>query len=196
MTGKNWQQTGKALETVVPICTRYDSDGVDVHFLNASNMGAENVRSAQDVYSLFAKVKPSGATPTGKRLGDLLDCYLQGFEANRNAKPLNIICITDGVPSDPARLERTIVSCAKKLDNLRANDRQVGVQFFQVGNDEAATEALEELDNSLVEEWGVRDMVDTVSWRMMNGGSGLTGDGILKCILGAVDCKLDRKRKV
>jgi len=45
----------------------------------------------------------------------------------------------------------------------KAAERQVGVQFFQVGSDEGATKAPEELDNSLVEEHGARDMVDTVS---------------------------------
>jgi len=67
--------------------------------------------------------------------------------------------------------------------------------FFQVGNDEAATESLDELDNALVEEHSVRDMVDTVSWKKMNEGNGLTADGILKVVMGAVDKRLDRKRR-
>jgi hypothetical protein len=70
------------------------------------------------------------------------------------------------------------------------------VQFFQVGTDEAATEALKELDNALVEKWKVRDMVDTINWKAMNGGRGLSGEEVLKVVMGAVDGKLDRKRKV
>jgi uncharacterized protein YegL len=194
MAGSNWAQTSAALAAIVPVCTTYDADGVDIYFLN--HRGKYNgVRSAQQVMGIFSQVSPMGTTPTGLRLGELLRTYMAAFKLNRNIKPLNIICITDGEPTDPAKLERAIVDCAKELDTLDAKERQVGVQFFQVGSDEGATEALEELDNSLVEEHGVRDMVDTVSWKQMNGGHGLTGDGVLKAVMGAIDGKLDRKRK-
>jgi hypothetical protein len=81
-------------------------------------------------------------------------------------------------------LECAIVDCARQLDKLRADARQVGVQFFQVGTDETATEALKELDNVLVEERGVRDMVDTINWKDMNGGRGLSGEEVLKAASG------------
>lgn len=195
MSGSNWSQTSAALAAIVPVCTAYDSDGVDIHFLNNSRPHY-GVRSAGDVMQIFSSVSPFGTTPTGARLGDLLQKYLSAYKKNRAIKPLNIICITDGEPTDPAKLEKAIVKAAKELDVLDARDRQVGIQFFQVGSDESATEALEELDNSLVEEHGVRDMVDTVSWKQMNGGRGLTGDGVLKAVMGAIDGKLDRKRKL
>ena len=128
------------------------------------------------------------------RLGTLMDRYMHAFRANRAIKPMNIICLTDGEPSDPASLERNIVKVARELDKLKARERQIGVQFFQVGDDHVATQALEELDNCLVEEHGVRDMVDTVSWKDLNGE--LTGEKILKAVMGAVDGGLDRKRKL
>jgi hypothetical protein len=71
------------------------------------------------------------------------------------------------------------------------------VQFFQVGNEEGAKEALEELDNGLSKlvKGGVRDIVDTVTWTggssQSEGGVGLTGDGILKAVRrfsGAILC--------
>jgi len=193
MHGSNWSQTASALASIVPICTEYDSDGVDIHFLN-SPTSQQHVRNADEVYQLFSRVSPHGATPTGYRLGTLLDHYMYAFRANRNIKPMNIICITDGEPTDPTTLERNIVRVARELDQLKAKERQVGVQFFQVGDDHAATQALEELDNCLVEEHGVRDMVDTVSWKDLHGG--LTGEGILKAVMGAIDGGLDRKRKL
>ncbi|KAF8543679.1 hypothetical protein BDD12DRAFT_819251 [Trichophaea hybrida] len=195
MSGSNWRQTSAALSTIVPICTTHDSDGVDIHFLNSRLSGVQ-ITSSDQVLGLFQRVTPSGTTPTGARLNALLQTYLNAFRRNQNIKPLNIICITDGEPSDPGKLERAIVKAAKELDDLKAADRQVGVQFFQVGSDEGATEALEDLDNSLVEEHGVRDMVDTVSWKQMNGGRGLSGDGILKAVMGAIDKRLDQKRRL
>ncbi|CAZ84328.1 unnamed protein product [Tuber melanosporum] len=194
MVGSNWRQTSSALAAIVPICTAQDSDGVDIHFLN-HDRSHTNVRSADQLQRIFASVTPRGITPTGRRLGFILDEYLMRYKRNRNIKPLNVIVITDGEPTDPDRLEKNIVKCARELDNVGAKDRQVGVQFFQVGNDEAATESLDELDNALVEEHSVRDMVDTVSWKKMNEGNGLTADGILKVVMGAVDKRLDRKRR-
>lgn len=202
MAGANWRQTADALAAVVPVCTAYDADGVDIHFLNATFVEAlhAGVASAQQVMDIFSRVRPMGATPTGRRLEILLKRYLAAFREAKNrgssVKPLNVICITDGEPTDPDKLERAIISAAQELDRLGAPLEQIGIQFFQVGSDEAATEALEELDNALSEEVGVRDIVDTVSWRKMNQGEGLTGDGILKVVLGGVDRRLDRKRRL
>jgi hypothetical protein len=114
--------------------------------------------------------------------------------SGKEMKPLNLIALTDGVPSDD--VESVLLSAAKKLDKLDAPPYQVGVQFFQVGNEEGAKEALEELDDGLSElvEGGVRDIVDTMTWNSTEGGLSLTGEFILKCLLGAVNRKLDRRR--
>ena len=87
------------------------------------------------------------------------------------------------------------MAVAKKLDQLEAPPYQVGVQFFQVGNEPGAREALEELDDGLSElvEGGVRDIVDTVTWASTEGSISLTGELILKCLLGAVNRRLDRR---
>ena len=57
-----------------------------------------------------------------------------------------------------------------------------------------------ELDDELsnLVDGGIRDIVDTVTWTggtaSSEGGVGLTGDGILKAVLGAVVKRLDRRR--
>jgi len=132
---------------------------------------------------------------------NILKPYLAKLEKDiaqdKETKPLNLIVLTDGVPSDD--VESVLLSAAKKLDKLDAAPYQIGVQFFQVGNEEGAKEALEELDDHLGDEvdGGVRDIVDTVTWTggrsSSDGGIGLTGDGILKAVLGAVVKRLDRR---
>ena len=82
---------------------------------------------------------------------------------------------------------------AAKLDKLEAPPWQVGIQFFQVGEEKGAAEALEELDDGLKEANGVRDIVDTVPWKGQSS-TGLNADGILKVVLGSVNKRLDRKR--
>ena len=98
----------------------------------------------------------------------------------KTTKPINIIVITDGEPSDD--VEAPIIACAKKLDKLDAPAWQVGVQFFQVGKEPGAREALKQLDDGLREASGddeLRDIVDTVPFKGDDDAE-LTGAGIIK----------------
>lgn len=205
MRGKNWQETSDALSAISPIITEQDADGLDIYFLNhrhdrnRNEMGGfYNVTSPASVHEIFQSVNPKGGTPTGSRLNDILKKYISnladviGKKNQENLiKPLNIIVITDGAASDD--VESTIVSAARKLDKMGAEPWQVGIQFFQVGQDRAAAQDLQELDDGLAGEHGIRDMVDTVPWNGI-GGSALTADGIMKVTMGAINRRLDRKR--
>lgn len=213
MAGHSWRETARALSAIAPICTTHDRDGIDVYFLNhrnpsdassssSSSGGYSGITSPAHVREIFTTVSPRGGTPTGGRLGHILHPYLKRLEATARAsptanidtivRPLNIIVITDGIASDD--VESVIVNAARKLDKLHAQPWQVGVQFFQVGNEPEAAEELRELDDALADQKGVRDMVDTVPFNGQNGvASTLTGNTILKVVLGAVHRKYDRR---
>lgn len=206
MAGRSWRETKQALAAITPICTAHDEDGVDIYFLNNRNPmgstagGYTNVTTTAGVEAIFNRVKPLGGTPTGTRLNHILKPYLAQVEESlerqalgheATVKPLNIIVITDGVPSDD--VETIIVTAAKKLDSWGADPAQVGIQFFQVGNEKEAAEDLQELDDALSEQYGIRDMVDTVPWKGQEGAT-LTAEGVLKCVLGAIHRKHDRRR--
>jgi hypothetical protein len=129
MAGRSWRETGKALEMITPICTQRDADGIDIHFLNRRDRSYENVTSAGTVVEAFQTVRPSGATPTGQRLQNILKSYLQKYARDPDhTKPINIIVITDGEPSDD--VESPIVATAKKLDQMDAPAWQVGIQVW------------------------------------------------------------------
>ena len=208
MAGSLWRETAAALSAITPICTAYDADGIDVYFFNhrnpnATNLarGYTNITTPDMVEQIFRTVRPGGSTPTGQRLQDIMKPYLAELpdSIERSAhghpselKPLNIIVITDGAASDDP--ETVIVNAAKKLDGYNADPWQIGIQFFQVGKDPEAADDLEALDDALAKEHKVRDMVDTVPWRGSNGQAGLTAEGILKVVLGAVNRRLDRRR--
>ncbi|KAL8947291.1 MAG: hypothetical protein Q9222_006408, partial [Ikaeria aurantiellina] len=177
MAGRSWREVADALATIAPICTSFDSDGIDIHFLNERhNVEYEHITSKDTVQRIFNSVRPRGGTPTGCRLDGILRPYLRECEARgpENCKPLNIIVITDGVPTDD--VESPIIAAARKLDKLDAPAWQVGIQFFQVGEERGAADALSDLDDQLAVISGVRDMVDTVPWK---GGQGLTADKIM-----------------
>ena len=196
MAGGRWRETGEAIEAIAPICTARDPDGIDIYFLNhADSASCRNVSSASRVREIFHTIHPGGGTPTGQRLNSILKPYLRSYEAQPDrTKPINVICVTDGEPSDD--VESVLIACAKKLDKLEAPAWQVGVQFFQVGRDVEATRHLKQLDDELADIAGddeLRDIVDTVPFTGAEG-TRLTGDGILKVVLGAVNRRLDRKK--
>lgn len=216
MAGRSWRETSQALTQLLPIIVARDADGIDIFFLNhVSNDpgspednipsgGYRNVRDVREVQRIFATVKPGGGTPMGTRCRTILKPYINKLEAESKkgkmdqVKPLNILAITDGVPSDD--VESVLLSSAKKLDMLDAAPHQVGIQFFQVGNEEGAAEALRELDDELsgLVHGGVRDMVDTCSWmggESTDGTLKLTADGLLKVCLGSVVRRLDRRTR-
>ncbi|GJC88070.1 hypothetical protein ColLi_10908 [Colletotrichum liriopes] len=207
MDGSSWPEVKTVLRAITDICTLHDDDGVDLHFLNHETSdsgdattgkaasGYRNIHDPERVEKIFTTVRPKGSTPTGQRLHAILRPYLRLLESKKNniesVKPINIIVITDGAPSDD--VESTIISAAQKLDKLDAPMHQVGVQFFQVGDEPGAREALQELDDHLGSRVGgnLRDMVDTVTWQHGTRGV-LTADSILKVVLGAVVKRLDR----
>jgi hypothetical protein len=202
MKGSNWTSAANAIAAIAPICTAHDPDGIDIYFLNqpASSNAHHNITTPSQVHEIFQRAQPRGATPIGKRLNDILRPYMARVERMHTAqkhgdngelyvRPVNIIVITDGVFTDDA--ESVIVGIARKLDSIDAIAWQVGIQFFQVGRDESARLYLQELDDFLGGRCrdGLRDIVDTVSWKER----GLSGEGILKTVLGAVNKRLDRK---
>lgn len=205
MSGPRWSEAEAAIAAIAPICTQYDSDGIDIHFLNhrtAGEAGSYNhITTAEAVQEIFHSVRPRGSTPVGRRLLEILTPYLRRVEQmqtsrNTAVKPINIITITDGEFTDDA--ESVIVQVAKTLDNPRVNALpwQVGIQFFQIGDDASVRRYLQELDDDLgkwCRDERLRDIVDTVPWRGKQGQT-LDADGILKCVLGAVNKKLDRRQ--
>jgi uncharacterized protein YegL len=182
MAGRSWRETGKALETITPICTQRDADGIDIYFLNHPDSSIyKNVTAASTVVEIFQTVRPGGGTPTGQRLNQILRPYLKNYEKHPDTtKPINVIVITDGEPSDD--VESPIIAAAKKLDKLDAPAWQVGIQFFQVGREPGAREHLKQLDDGLAELAGddeLRDIVDTVPFTGSDDEE-LTAAGIMK----------------
>ncbi|KAH7021247.1 uncharacterized protein B0I36DRAFT_30554 [Microdochium trichocladiopsis] len=225
MRGSRWEETRKVLEAIVPICTAHDEDGVDIYFLNhktdqpedrakgSAGTGYRGVRDPKHVQSIFDQVQPRNGTLTARRLWYILRPYTNLYKKKVDEtgdetclKPLNIIVITDGAPNDEP--DQVIVKVAKILDDKDAPLYQVGIQFFQVGNDPEATKALRDMDDQLSSgnNAGMRDIVDTTTFdarpdltktgtsflRGRHTSTQLTSETVLKVVLGAVVRRLDR----
>ncbi|KAK4070142.1 uncharacterized protein Triagg1_6563 [Trichoderma aggressivum f. europaeum] len=211
MEGKSWNEAADVLRAITPICTFHDKDGIDLYFLNhrsskkqpegKGQYGYYNIETPEEITEIFKTVQPNNGTPTGARLRTILRPYVLGLPTPKDkfrniddVKPINIIVITDGAPSDDP--DAVIRKYAKDLDELDAPVHQVGIQFFQVGSLPGAAEALQHLDDLFGSSSDVRDMVDTVSWdanpsRRFRPRT-LSADTILKVVLGAVIRRLDK----
>ena len=107
---------------------------------------------------------PTGITPTGAKLEELLLEYLLRLEQTLvdpgapRVKPVNFIVITDGAPTDDP--ESVITAAARRLDHNNFPLSQVGIQFVQIGSDPDATDALRELDDELSGKHNIRVSAD------------------------------------
>ncbi|KAI0375942.1 hypothetical protein BV20DRAFT_26935 [Pilatotrama ljubarskyi] len=190
-----WKEARDALASLAEVASKYDTDGIDVCFLNSEKTGS-NMTSASAVRRLFDSVFPGGATPIGERLEELLLYYMNELDASKESggqaavkaiKPVNYIIITDGAPTDdPAAV---IANAAKRLDEGRYPLTQVGIQFVQIGNNRDATEYLRSLDDELQGLYNVRDIVDTTPYL----GGRLSADSIIKILLGGINRRVDKR---
>ncbi|GJJ07362.1 hypothetical protein Clacol_001564 [Clathrus columnatus] len=186
MEGPLWFEAKDALAGIAALAARYDTNGIDLYFLNSPTVGT-NLKSAAEVERIFDAVRPDGITPTGERLEELLLDYLCRYEDSMpKPKPVNFVILTDGAPSDDP--ESVIVTAAKRLDALNASLTQIGIQFVQIGADPEATEALQQMDNDLSTKYNIRDMVDTTLYT----GQAMNPELLGKILLGGINRRVDR----
>ncbi|KAH7887319.1 hypothetical protein F5I97DRAFT_817456 [Phlebopus sp. FC_14] len=196
MRGARWEEAAKALAGLARIAAQYDSDGIDIHFLN-NPCTACGMKDAARVQELFQSVQPHGYTPIGERLLCLLDAYIKRLEhakaqqtkgnsrALKSIKPINFLVITDGQPTDDPI--SVIVAAARRLDSGHFPLSQVGIQFVQVGDVQQATDYLKALDDELHETHKIRDIVDTTPYSNVP----LTEELLVKVLLGGINRRVD-----
>lgn len=178
MYGAKWELVQKILDHSTAVASRYDEDGIDVHFMNNVNANRDKIKDPEIAIQLHHGIELRGSTPTLDKLSRHLKGYLQRFKAanfSADFKGYNLILLTDGEPNEEYEDEsdvsdqedarkygaafrligKKIVEVAKKLDEADAEPRQVGIQFCQVGNDEEATVFFRYLDDRLKRKYSV-----------------------------------------
>lgn len=186
-----WDQAWDALTTLVRVGSKYDRDGIEIHFLNKREED-KVVRDEADLQCLRNKVGVPGSN-TYTPIGDVLDTLLLEYgrkTGNRPGRPgvkkIVFLVITDGAATDTP--EDAIIRAAKFFECGKFPLDQVGIQFIQVGNDSEATKFLEELDECLAQGECNWDMVDTIK----STGNDLEGDALIKALTGGFNRKQDK----
>lgn len=197
MAGSLWKEAKQALATLADVAGKYDANGVDIHFLN-HHASMTGVADSKTIHQQFANLHPCGPTPIGHRLDVILGDYFRDLDAakkqedagdyfaRKQIKPVNVIVITDGAPTDDP--ESVIVSFAKRLEADKWPLAQVGIQFVQIGNSRRATQFLVELDDSLKQIHHIRDIVDTTPYIGQ-----LNAEMLIKILLGGINRRVDTK---
>jgi len=191
MLGKNWKHAEKVMIGVVEEAIKYDTNGIEIKFLNDTQREA-TVKTKGQVKELFRRVVPRGSTPLGKRLEAVCEAHIKAYGSPGTPKNIIVIAITDGIPNDKAYVYTAIKGMAKKLDESNAPRAYLGIQFVQIGKDSDAKEFLQDLDDNLKgSEPGQvgRDMVDTVPYK----GKKLTSEELVKILVGAINKRIDSK---
>jgi len=184
--GSRIMQVRETITMFAEVACEYDDDGVDVCFLNNVHI-QETVTDPARIQDIMGRVKWDGSTPIGRRLSEILNVYYGLLQHNPQSKPISIVIITDGAPSDKALVESTIVDCAKRMAQ-RNTPNQVAFQFFQVGNDNVAKNYLEYLDDNLEKKYRINDIVDCVHCE--KGGLTLQ-ERFIKALVGGIDGSVD-----
>lgn len=180
--GGRWQLVQKILARSTDITTKYDPDGIDIHFFNNKRASADNIKDREKARSILQSVRlDDGRTPTLQRLSDHLSGYMRRFHAKRDAfdfQKYNLIILTDGEP-DPSfeydgevsdeddakkntavnrKIRKTIVKAGRELDEADASEKQIGIQFCRIGNDPEVAKFFNYLDDNLRKKYAVRDV--------------------------------------
>ncbi|KAI5805578.1 hypothetical protein DFH27DRAFT_551813 [Peziza echinospora] len=91
----HWEQAGKVLENLVEICSKFDTNGIDVYFLNSmlgkttvkrhgrstvDTFVGKNITDTREAMKLFRAREAAGiqgSTPTAESLALIIDPYVQ-----------------------------------------------------------------------------------------------------------------------
>ncbi|KAL2073991.1 hypothetical protein VTL71DRAFT_7769 [Oculimacula yallundae] len=184
----HWPNVVKLFEGLSYILKDTDRNGLDVYFTISQECALQN-KHTKDMVPMVKRRKqrdPTARTEINYRLTKILDEYKAKLDSNKfwksKPKPLSLYILTNGVWEKECQPEIPIKNVVRKLQDLRKDREQIGIQFISFGNDEIGLERLRYLDDELTGELE-HDIVDTTPW-----------DGnILKMLFGHINEDMDRQ---
>jgi hypothetical protein len=184
--GTRWDELRAIVQIVIEIGTVFDSNGVDVHFLNRPSM--PNVTDSRQVAESFSK-RPGGYTP----LTAALRRIFQSAASKPNSdKRLLVFVATDGAPTD----NNGNVD-VRGLENLMRNERQANttyVTFLACTDEDESVAYLSQWDRTMMNVDVVDDYKSEREEVRRAKGPNFPfsfGDYVVKTLLGAVDPQMD-----
>ncbi|KAF9435153.1 hypothetical protein BGZ76_006821 [Entomortierella beljakovae] len=176
------------------VAALFDDDGIDINFLH--NDTHNRIRSGLEATRIIKAMEKGGDTQLGRNLRNKI---INPLRSNPGAipKPIIVFIITDGEPAGEPRdeLETAIAEGAQFLESRGYPKDYISYQIAQVGNDAAATEFLDALDNNdrLGAFIDVTSRYEIEEVQFLRHGINLTPEiWLVKLLLGAIDESLDQ----
>ncbi|KAF8623783.1 hypothetical protein AX17_007286 [Amanita inopinata Kibby_2008] len=180
MKGSRWQETHDALVDIALYAWRVQAHTISLRFLN-NDYRISGLQGSEQLKTIFQNVIPCNGTPTGRVLQSVFDEHLNRLDQAvkhvdeyRKVPPLDIIVLTDGVPTDTPSI--VIENTVDRLRASKYHPNTMGVQFVQIGDESKAKDALKELVKG-----HNGSIVDTVPYRGV-----LTPDRLERILLGGI----------
>ena len=194
-TISRWLELKEFAANAIALGSAFDSDGVDVYFLNRPKV--PNVKNISQLDEVFAKDPTDyDLTPISVKVNEILDDHRQKFKKGN----LVLVIATDGEPKSNDGTD----SVAKFIRTLKIRHQRVGVPELSTlpvniracTNEAASIGYLKRLDN---DESLFLDVTDDYNTELSQLQSVLGndfpfsfGDYTLKSLLGAVDQWMDK----
>jgi hypothetical protein len=184
------------LSKVAEVATMFDQDGILIRFLNARTEG-NGIRNAQEAENVVKQVRFQGLTPLAASMQhNVLEPVVFNLaQSGQLQKPVLVITITDGEPSDnPRDAILQVIANARRRLAPQYGPKCLAFQFAQVGRDQRAQHFLEKLDKSPE----VGDIIDCTSYYELEAeefkrkGIDMTVEiWLVKMMVGAIDPSYD-----
>ena len=156
-----WDWVGKQSNKLAQACQEASSQLTLILFSSDFKV-FEHVDPAT-IPNVFRQMGPGGGTMLAGPLDVAFKHYFNSRAANPNTKPLLIVIITDGLPTDFLEVRQRLVEAA----NATTRDGEISVTFLLIGM-RSGTGPMEELDSGLNTR---RDIVNLVEFdRVLNQG--------------------------
>mmetsp|Transcript_11888 Transcript_11888/g.35570 ORF Transcript_11888/g.35570 Transcript_11888/m.35570 type:complete len:444 (+) Transcript_11888:82-1413(+) len=186
------------LDRVSSVVTLLDADGISLRAMNYTGQ-ADGVRTSQQAAHFVSQLEFKGLTPMGEMLERrIIEPILESrLNTRQLTKPLLVITITDGEPSEaPGKVQREVAEAKRHCQQSPYGAGAIAFAFAQVGTDMGAQRFLATLDNDP----DVGRMVDCTSHfeleqaECLKKGVQLTPDmWMLKLLVGGIDRSYDNQ---
>jgi hypothetical protein len=150
MAGRNWAWTAQQVYTFANQASACLPVGFSMITFESITERFDNC-DTEKLITLYRTAQPDGGTVLAPAIESALT-------RRSSTKPLAIVVITDGQPSDRREVESTIMKAASKL----SNKDQLRIVFLTIGDD--SPDWLQYLDDELVLRGAKHDVVTTLTF--------------------------------
>jgi len=154
---EHWPNVCKTFKALTYLVRETGDAKIDLYF-TISQRCEKRVRKSKDLLPIVQAMEDEirgkdSTTDINIRLTQILEEYKRNLDNNHwwrsKPKPLSLFIFTDGIWEEEVTASEPIQSAVTKLEDLRKDKRQIGVQFISFGDDPEGLGRLEHLDDRL-----------------------------------------------